>query len=170
MHQRLSTQSPDSQVTNVRTGLSRLTGRPGLVVSALAWIGAVLLVLSAVIHLHLWAEGYQHIPTIGPLFLLQGVVGIIVAAVVALLRRLIVLAGAAIFAIGTIGGLLLSVFVGLFGFQDSLGAPYATASLVIESIAFAVLASAAALTLILHRETLVRGRPIASPRTLRATE
>ncbi len=137
-----------------------LMGSPGPIVSVPAWIGAVLVVLSAVIHLRLWSESYQHIPTIGPLFLIQGIVGIAVAALVALFRRLVVLAGAALFAIGTIGGLLLSVHVGLFGFQDSLSAPYATTSLILEAIAFVVLAGAAAMTLLLQREILVHGWPI----------
>ena len=138
-------------------------GSPGPIVSGLAWIGAVLLVLSAVIHLHLWSQSYQHIPTIGPLFLVQGIAGIVLAVLVAVFRRLVVLAGAALFAIGTIGGLLLSVYVGLFGFQDSLSAPYATMSLIVEAVAFVVLAGAAALTLVLRREVLVHGRPTVTP-------
>jgi hypothetical protein len=119
------------------------------------------LVLSGVIHLHLWAQSYQRIPTIGPLFLIQGIVGIVLAVLVTVFRRLVVLTGAALFAIGTIGGLLLSVNVGLFGFQDSLSAPYATTSLILEAIAFVMLAGAAVLTMVLHREVLVHGRPTA---------
>jgi len=38
----------------------------------LAWIGYI--------HLHLWLEGYRHIPTNGPLFLLDAVAGFILAA------------------------------------------------------------------------------------------
>jgi hypothetical protein len=140
-----------------------LMGSPGPAVSGLAWSGAVLLVLSAVIHLHLWSQSYQHIPTIGPLFLIQGIVGIVMAVLVAVFRRLVVLTGATLFALGTIGGLLLSVNVGLFGFQDSLSAPYATMSLAIEVFASAVLAGGAALTLVLHREVLVHGRPTVAP-------
>jgi len=119
---------------------------PGPAVSALAWMGAVFLILSAIIHLHLWSQSYQHIPTIGPLFLIQGIAGIALAITVSIFRRLVILIGGALFAIGTIGGLLLSVYVGLFGFQDSLSAPYAGMSLVFEAVAFAVLAGAAALT------------------------
>ncbi|HEY1734207.1 MAG TPA: hypothetical protein VGG23_07160 [Acidimicrobiales bacterium] len=127
---------------------SRLVGpaaRPGSLVSIVALVGAALLIWSAVIHLHLWATGYRHIPRIGPLFLVQGVAGIVVAVAIAALRRPIVLAGGALFAAGTVGGLLLSVNVGLFGFQDSLSAPFAVQSLVVETIAFAVLGGAAVL-------------------------
>jgi hypothetical protein len=87
--------------------------------------GAALLVWSSVIHLHLWSTGYRHIPTIGPLFLVQGIIGIAVAAGLVVLRRPLAFAGGALFALGTAGGLLLSVNVGLFGFQDSLSAPFA---------------------------------------------
>jgi hypothetical protein len=129
---------------------SRLAGpavRPGPLVSIAALAGAALLIWSAVIHLHLWATGYRHIPTIGPLFLVQGIAGIVVAVAIAALRRPIVLVGGALFAAGTVGGLLLSVNVGLFGFQDSLRAPFAVQSLVVESIAFAVLGGTTVLVL-----------------------
>lgn len=149
----------DARTAGTRSRLTGVLGGPGKVVSVLAWIGAVLLVLSAIIHLHLWSQSYRHIPTIGPLFLIQGVAGIVLAVAAAVLRRLMVLAGAALFAIGTIGGLLLSVYVGLFGFQDSLSAPDAAMSLVIEAVAFVVLACAAVLTVTLHREVIVHGRP-----------
>jgi xanthine/uracil permease len=125
---------------------SAFVSRPGPVVSGLAWIGALLLVLSAIIHLHLWSQSYQHVPTIGPLFLTQGIAGIVLAIMVSVSRHLVMLISGALFAIGTIGGLLLSVYVGLFGFRDSLSAPYATLSLLFEAVAFAVLAGAAVLT------------------------
>ncbi len=128
--------------------MTGLVGTPGPVVNVLAWLGAILLILSAIIHLHLWSQSYHQIPTIGPLFLLQGIAGIVIAIAVAIIRRFLVLAGGALFAIGTIGGLLLSVNVGLFGFRDSLSAPYATASLVIEAAAFALLSGAAVLTVL----------------------
>ncbi len=129
---------------------SRLAGpstKPGWLVSLAALVGAALLIWSAVIHLHLWATGYRHIPTIGPLFLVQGIAGIVVAVAIAALRRPIVLVGGALFAAGTVGGLLLSVNVGLFGFQDSLSAPFAVQSLVVETIAFAVLGGTTVLAL-----------------------
>jgi hypothetical protein len=127
---------------------ARLTGpstKPGRLVSLAALVGAALLIWSAVIHLHLWATGYRHIPTIGPLFLVQGVAGIVVAVAIAARRRPVVLVGGALFAAGTVGGLLLSVNVGLFGFQDSLSAPFAVESLVVETIAVVVLGGTAAL-------------------------
>lgn len=141
-----SNRAIDTRAGRVWERRSGLGIRPGPVVSALAWIGALFLILSATIHLHLWSQSYRHIPTIGPLFVIQGISGIVLAITISIFRRLVILIGGALFAIGTIGGLLLSVYVGLFGFQDSLSAPYAGMSLVIEAIAFAALAGAAVLT------------------------
>jgi hypothetical protein len=76
--------------------------------------------------------GYRSIPTIGPLFLLQGLAGVILAMLVLLSRRLGFVAAAAGFMIATIGGLLLSVYFGLFGFMETLAAPYAGLSLGLE--------------------------------------
>jgi hypothetical protein len=115
---------------------------PGWPISALCWLGSALLIVSSVIHLHLWSTGYRHIPTIGPLFLLQGVAGIVMAVAVAVWRQVVVTTVAALLAVGTIGGLVLSVEVGLFGFKDSFSAPDATLSLVVEAAAFIVFAAA----------------------------
>jgi hypothetical protein len=144
----MSTRTPTATLEAGSPGVGRqinlraLLASPGLVASLLCWAGAVLLVASAVIHLHLWSTGYQHIPTIGPLFLLQGIAGIVVALAVAVSRHYLVALAGALFAAGTIGGLILSVEVGLFGFKDSFSAPWATDSLVIEIAAFCVLVAA----------------------------
>lgn len=107
--------------------------------------GAGLVAASAGIHVHLWAAGYRHIPTIGPLFLIQGIVGIALALLVVLLRRPIAILAGAGFLAATIGGFLFSLWVGLFGFQDTFAAPLATASLVVEIAGIAVLVTAAVL-------------------------
>jgi hypothetical protein len=86
-------------------------------------------------HLHLWQDGYRHIPTIGPLFLAGAVSALAVAAGL-LLRpsRLLGLAGAGV-EIGILAGLIVSVNFGLFGFKESLSAPFAVESIVVESVA-----------------------------------
>jgi hypothetical protein len=114
-----------------------------LVSGALCLGGSVLMVVSAAIHLHLWESGYRHIPTIGPLFLLQGVAGVLLAIAVAVVRRPVAALAGAAFVASTIGGLVLSVEIGLFGFKDSLGAPWAAASLTVEAAAFLILVAAA---------------------------
>jgi hypothetical protein len=88
--------------------------------------GSALLLWSSYIHFHLWdAEGYRHIPTIGDLFLLQVIAGVLVAiTAVVVRRRWAGLLGAG-FALSTLIGFLISVDVGLFGFKDSSSAPFA---------------------------------------------
>jgi hypothetical protein len=115
------------------------------VVTTLAMIvGAALVATSAAIYLHLWVSGYRTIPTIGPLFLFQGIVGCASAVTLVAWRRLLVVAAAAGLMIATIGGLLLSVYVGLFGFMDTLGAPFAGLSLAVESAGTVVLVAVGA--------------------------
>jgi hypothetical protein len=106
--------------------------------------GAGLLAGSAGIHLRLWSEGYRNIATIGPLFLLQAVTGFALAALVAFTRRPVVALAGAAFLASTIGGLVLSAWLGLFGFHESYDAPFAHSSLVVEGAGILVLGAAAA--------------------------
>jgi hypothetical protein len=106
--------------------------------------GAGLLVAMAWIHLHLYATGYSTIKTIGPLFLLNGVLGLIAAiAVVVTPARWLppVTAGGAMLLLGTLGALVLSLTVGLFGFKESTSAPLVTTTIAVEAAGFLVLAS-----------------------------
>lgn len=119
-------------------------------VNLLTVAGAVLLVWSGVIHLHLWAEGYEDIPTIGPLFLAQGSASLAVALATGILRRLVLMAAGAAVLAGTAVGLLLSAHIGLFGYHESLAVPYAESSLVVEFTGAAVLVVAAAIVLVAH--------------------
>jgi uncharacterized protein YacL len=95
-------------------------------------VGSTLLAWSGAIHLELWAMGYRTIPTIGSLFLLQGIAGVLLAVLLLLWRRLAVVVAGAAFLVATIGGLLVSVNFGLFGFMETFRAPYATESLLLE--------------------------------------
>jgi hypothetical protein len=112
----------------------------GLMASLVLVAGAAVLLGSAIIHLqHLWASGYKNIKTIGPLFLVQGIVGIVLAISVGVIRRVFIAVLGVLFAAGTIAGLLGSVHFGLFGYRETMSAPWATASLVIESAAVVAL-------------------------------
>jgi hypothetical protein len=104
--------------------------------------GAVLLAVSAGIHLDLYLTGYRSIPTIGWLFLLQVIAGFVLAAAVVVMRSPLVAAAGAGFALATLGGYLLSVWIGLFGFKEVRTTAGIAAGL-IEVAAFAVLALAA---------------------------
>lgn len=121
--------------------------------------GAAMTAWSAAIHLHLWLHGYRHIPSIGPLFLAQGMVGLALAAVAVAIRRgITALAGVAYLA-ATSGGLLLSATVGLFNFHDGLDAPYAGLSLTVQLVGvtlFGLVALASARAHRGHRERFGR--------------
>jgi hypothetical protein len=88
---------------------------------------------------------------IGPLFLIQGIASIALAAVTAVFRRVALLAAGAVTMAATAAGLLLSAGIGLFGYRESLAVPYAMSSLVVEFAGAAVLAAAAAIVLAARR-------------------
>jgi hypothetical protein len=121
-------------------------------VTAAMVAGAALVVATALIHLHLWAAGYRHIPTIGPLFLAQSIAGAVVAIGIAATRRLASALVGAAFQLATAGGLLLSATVGIFGFHDGLDAPWASASLVVEGAGAAVLLATATILAVVRRD------------------
>jgi hypothetical protein len=107
-------------------------------------LGAAAVAASAVIHLHLWMQGYKHIHLIGPLFLAQAIAGIALALVMLAYPRFISALAGALYMASTIGGLLMSATVGIFGFHDGLRVPWATSSLVIETAGLLVLVAAGA--------------------------
>jgi hypothetical protein len=117
-------------------------------VLVLAGIGAGFLVWSAVIHLMLWSDGYKDISVIGPLFMVQAIACVIIAVAIVAFRWLVLLAIGAAAGVATAAGLLLSVYVGLFGYTESLAVPYAQLSLAVEfTAAFTLLVAACVLAL-----------------------
>ena len=104
--------------------------------------GALLLAVSACIHLDLYLTGYRSIPTIGWLFLVQFVVAIVLAVAVLVTHSWLAAAASAGFALSTLGAYLLAVWFGLFGFKEIRTRAGIAAGL-IEVAAFGVLALAA---------------------------
>ena len=110
--------------------------------------GAGLLIATASIHLDLYVTGYRTIPTIGWLFLLQviaafalGLAVLVIPSRLVIASRLAAAAGAG-FALATLGGYLLSIWIGLFGFKEVRTTAGIVAG-VIEVVAFVVLAALA---------------------------
>jgi hypothetical protein len=142
-------------------------GRPvsGWPAVVLRVAGSGLLIATAAIHLDLYLTGYRTIPTIGWLFLLQVIAAFgLGLAVLAIPRRFVTLsrlaaAAGAGFALATLGGYLLSVWIGLFGFKEVRTGAGIAAGLV-EVAAFAVLA---ALALAPAPAQAAAGRPAAAP-------
>jgi predicted lipoprotein with Yx(FWY)xxD motif len=120
-------------------------------------VGSGLLIATAAIHLDLYLTGYRTIPTIGWLFLLQVIaafgLGLAVLAVpsrLVITGRLAAAAGAG-FALATLGGYILSVWIGLFGFKEVrtttgivAGAVEVAAFVVLAALALAPVANAPA--------------------------
>ena len=100
---------------------------------------AGLLVATGAIHLDLYVTEHRTIPTIGWLFLLQVIAAFGLGALVLMVRsRLAATAGAGL-ALSTLGGYLLSLRIGLFGFREGR-TEVGTVAGIIEVVAFAVLA------------------------------
>jgi predicted lipoprotein with Yx(FWY)xxD motif len=119
---------------------------PGWPAVILRVVGSGLLIATAAIHLDLYLTGYRTIPTIGWLFLLQviaafglGLAVLVIPRRLVTLNRLAAAAGAG-FALATLGGYLLSVWTGLFGFKEVRTGAGIAAGLV-EVAAFVVLAA-----------------------------
>ena len=104
--------------------------------------GALLLAVSAGIHLYLYLTGYRSIPVIGWLFLVQFIVAFVLMAAVLVTHSWLAAAASAGFALSTLGAYLLAVWTGLFGFKEVRTRAGIAAGL-IEVAAFGVLALAA---------------------------
>lgn len=124
---------------------SAVFSRARLTVPALMVAGGVLVLESAFIHLRLWQDGYRSIPVIGVLFLLQAIAGVAIGAAVIGFRRAVVALAGASYLLASIAGLMVSLQGRLFGFRETLLAPYTSLSLAVEIAGVVVLAACAAL-------------------------
>jgi hypothetical protein len=105
-------------------------------------LGAGLTVVMGLIHLRLWLDGYRQIPIIGPLFITNAVcAGVLAAILLTVPVRLHRLAAAstALFTVGTLAALIVSLTIGLFGLHESLRAPLVPTTLTVESAGVLVL-------------------------------
>lgn len=96
-----------------------------MALSASRWRGLVLrlagsglLVATGAIHLDLYLTGYRSIPTIGGLFLFQVVTAFALAALVLVSGNWLAATAGAGFALSTLGGYLLALWVAMFGFRE----------------------------------------------------
>lgn len=118
-------------------------------------LGAALTAVMGGIHLDLWVGGYRDIPTIGVLFLLNGIGAALLALglLTAPTRALGTMSGAAaLFTAATLAALLASLPVGVFGFQEYLGAPLVVTTIIVEAAGTVVLtALTATRAVVAHR-------------------
>ncbi|MDR2987772.1 MAG: hypothetical protein LBV34_23335, partial [Nocardiopsaceae bacterium] len=149
MSTRTSTRKPAVIRQNIMTLLLKsprviATPRTRLIVTGLIVVGALLTAISGIIHFFLYANyGYSVIPTIGPLFIAQGVVASGLALLVLGTRWLAAIVAAAGFLIATAAGLLITIYVGLFNFQEFWSGPWVVISFILELAGAALLLIAA---------------------------
>jgi predicted lipoprotein with Yx(FWY)xxD motif len=111
---------------------------------ALRLAGGGLLIATGAIHLDLYLTGYRSIPTIGWLFLFQVIAAFVLGAAVLASAARVSAAAGAVFSLATLGGYLLSLWIGLFGFKE-VRTTAGIAAGVVEVAAFAALAGLAAM-------------------------
>jgi hypothetical protein len=125
-------------VTTTKARQDALRGQ--LPVLALCIVDAGLLITSGLIHLHFWNIAYRHVPTLGPLFLVQVIATLLIAVALVATRRLIVVAAAFLLMGGTIVGFILVRTVGLFNFKLGFTSGLAATVLVVEAVAMVMTA------------------------------
>src|ERR1700745_2001416 len=109
---------------------------------ALRLAGGGLLIATGAIHLDLYLTGYRSIPVIGWLFLLQVIVAVLLGAGGRASAARLAAAAGAVFSLATLGGYLLSLWTGLFGFKE-VRTTAGIAAGVVEVAGFAALAGLA---------------------------
>lgn len=139
---------------------TRPAGPPLAVTLPVRLLGAGLLFAMGGIHLYLWQTGYKDIHVIGPAFMANAILGVLAGIAVLLapqrwLAWVCLLAG--LLELGTLGALLLSLTVGLFGFVESWSAPLLTTTIIIEAAGFVLLAGFGAVQLL---TSFRRGRQV----------
>lgn len=105
-------------------------------------LAAVLLLAGGVLHLNLWTGGYRFVPTIGPLFMVNFVASIALAAAVLTSRRTSVALAGMTFAAGSLVALVLSRTIGVFGFTEMVWTTQALRTLASEVGTIAALGAA----------------------------
>jgi predicted lipoprotein with Yx(FWY)xxD motif len=104
--------------------------------------GSALLVATGAVHLDLYLTGYNTIPTIGWLFLVQVISAFALAVVTIVSARRVLSAAGAGFLLSTFVGYLLALHVSLFGFRE-VRTTAGTVAGIIEILGFAALVAVA---------------------------
>jgi len=119
--------------------------------------GAILLLAIAAIHVFLVFDGVGGI--LGVMFVLNGIAGVVLGIAVLALRGRLLLAASVLgllFAIASLGALLLALTVGLFGIHEVWTFTLVPETVIVDALAVVVLAVASALV----------ARTVSGPRTM----
>lgn len=86
---------------------------------SLRLLAALAVLVSAAVHLYLWADGMRDVDVVGPGFLLNAVGGAVIAVLLVAWRHWVPAFLALGFGLSTLGAFAVSATVGLFGVQES---------------------------------------------------
>lgn len=100
---------PTATTTTTATGTAGMTARA---------LTSASVMLSAVVHLELYAQGMSSVAVVGPAFLVNGFGGLVLGVALLVWRHWLPLVGAIAFGLTTLGAFIVSVTVGLFGVQE----------------------------------------------------
>jgi hypothetical protein len=101
-------------------------------------VAAVAALISAAVHLWLWFDGVRDQGTVGQLFVLNVVAGVVIAVLLVTWRHWVPLFLVAGFGAATLGAFVISATVGLFGIEASWDTWYAWLAAASEVVAIVV--------------------------------
>lgn len=93
---------------------------------------AIATLVSAYVHFKLWMDGMSSLHVVGPAFLVNAVAGAVIAVLVLVWRHWLPALLVAGFGASTLGALIISSTVGLFGHHEPWQGPYVWASAIAE--------------------------------------
>jgi hypothetical protein len=100
------------------------------------WVAAIAVLVSAFVHLKLWADGMKHLDVVGPAFLLNGIGGLVIAGLLLGWRHWLPAFLTLGFGLSTLGAFLLSTLpAGFFGVHEHWVGGYVWAAAVSEVVA-----------------------------------
>ena len=81
-------------------------------------IAAVLILAGGAVHLQLWRGGYRGIPRIGPWFMANVIISAVLAVALMVRNDARVALAGVIFSLASLGALVMSRTIGIFGFTE----------------------------------------------------
>jgi hypothetical protein len=98
-------------------------------------VAAAAVLVSAVVHLKLWFDGFRDLHVVGPAFLLNAVGGLVIAVLLVTWRHWVPAFLAAGFGASTLGAFIIATTVGLFGVHEHWVGAYVWIAAVSEAVA-----------------------------------
>ena len=142
-------------LTSTRTDEQSATPASRATNGVLRGLTAAGVLLSADVHLYLWATGFKDIHVIGPLFLLNAIAGLVIGVVLLVWNHWLPAFLSAGFGAATLAAFYISVTRGLFGLHEVAGG---TQQVLAEVAEWVALVGGAALFLLLIRPVLTHHR------------